>query len=460
MDDGLPDDWPYKWHYDNPWTEDSKEDKMIIPDWYSSGQNNHVPLPVINKMVYPLIKNLEFECDRGIDSWKMFASDIANAFPNVEIIHLNQNYSCDTLENFYKFIESIFSRNLTVFVLQDSQSKFIDDLKKQNLFNCMSENSVILIRLDASENVRDINVNYKEDYNIITNGTKHIVYYNVNDEPYEEEYNDVAFALELLYKYKHEERNKQLKKWEKATSSYQLCKLMQSFISSEQPSPHYYGWLGDFDYETPSFLNKLRTINAGGILTDNSQPGFRDESELLRGYLNMYLPIVNLEVFLSKLKHHNIFVSITTSNGNCQDSIDHNYSNNIWFKRVHDKTVAFLLSFPQNKDNYNINDIDELWKPHVDKINTSQGPLVIPLTLEHYDGSWHTYSSTWKSFVAEDFPEFLYKNGFNNIKFSFKERMVEVCLIDKQWDDSDPDYIFDIIIDMLKNIIIDDIEFN
>lgn len=198
MDDGLPDDWPYEWHYDNPWTEDSKEESMTIPDWYSCGQDNHIPLPVINKLVYPLIKTLKLDCDRGIDSWSTLDNDIANAFPNVEVILLDQNYSCDTLDEFYKFVKSIFSRNVSVFVLQDSQSEFVSDLKKQELFNCMSENSVILIRLDASENVRDIFIKYTEDYDITSYGTKHIIYYDVNAEPYEEEYDDIAFALKLL----------------------------------------------------------------------------------------------------------------------------------------------------------------------------------------------------------------------------------------------------------------------
>lgn len=262
-----------------------------------------------------------------------------------------------------------------------------------------------------------------------------------------------------MAEYDSKEWYEQLTNWEKATSSYELCKLMQSFMLSEQPSPHYHGYLGDFEYETQSFLDKLRTINDKGILTDNSQPGFSDESELLRGYLNMYLPIVNLSHVLSNLRNHKLFITITTANKDCQEFIQNTYERNIWDKRTYDKTVAFLLSFPDDKMSHDINDINELWKPHVDKKNESHGPSIIPLTLEHYDGSWHTYSSSWKEGAAEHFPEFFYNDSmFDNIKPVFKERMVEVFLIDKQWDDEDPDYIFDIVIDMLNDINIDNIQ--
>lgn len=120
--------------------------------------------------------------------------------------------------------------------------------------------------------------------------------------------------------------------WRKSDSWYKLCHLMTLFIDTKIPSPHYFGHIGQYNYENSRLCNKLRTLNNNGFLTVNSQPGGLEDCEIKRGYLDLYIPITNLDEVLQSLKSYNLFILITVINDSCKQFLKDSYKDYIYME--------------------------------------------------------------------------------------------------------------------------------
>ncbi len=254
--------------------------------------------------------------------------------------------------------------------------------------------------------------------------------------------------------YGSDEWKEDCKVWADPDSWHKLCHFMTLFIDNKIPSPHYYRHLGAYEYETPRWLNKLRTLNNNGFLTVNGQPGLVDDDEILRGYLDLYIPIVNLNEVLIALKSYNLFILITVVNPSCKQALKADYGKNICAESETKEESTYLIAFDAVK-------IDsDFWEGHLDK-RPESNPALIPLTLGKHKGysKWETDTRQWitgKKF-REDFDSAI----FNDIKNTFEDHVVNMVIIDRQWKDGDPDYIFDIMVDVSTtyDLNIHDLEF-
>lgn len=120
-------------------------------DWFIKFTNN-VPNLEINHI------NVDY-VDRGISNFNAFANMIKNLFPNIETLDLDQNYSyypkiynmCisndeKNLMYYQEFLNMLKTLKLKNFRFYDQQSRFINNINIEDIFEIMPNDSVYVLR--------------------------------------------------------------------------------------------------------------------------------------------------------------------------------------------------------------------------------------------------------------------------------------------------------------------------
>ena len=91
------------------------------------------------------ITHMKMKVDRGVTDFGFLGDLLVNFYPKLSNLRIEQNYSYREdfeADEFYNFIEMV---KLDHFELDDCQSKFLENLDIDRLFNVMKNNSTCLI---------------------------------------------------------------------------------------------------------------------------------------------------------------------------------------------------------------------------------------------------------------------------------------------------------------------------
>lgn len=88
------------------WDMYPESKKAIIGWFYCPRLINENEYEFNQTLCYPDIECVCFEyIDRGVDSWRAFRNMLQKLFPSLKTLILEQNWSCDTCDEFIRFME-------------------------------------------------------------------------------------------------------------------------------------------------------------------------------------------------------------------------------------------------------------------------------------------------------------------------------------------------------------------
>ena len=104
------------------------------------------------------VTSIEFTyIDRGIESFRDFALELRNRFPNLTRLEFHQNYSYgETLSGFLYFIEKLKLQRLKIVDFQTKMFREMDEEDWRKVLHVMPENAMYSIESDVCDDTHYI----------------------------------------------------------------------------------------------------------------------------------------------------------------------------------------------------------------------------------------------------------------------------------------------------------------